>query len=277
MFLDINGNSIYYEVYGAGIPVVTIHGFTVDHRVMKGFLEEFIPADNYKRIYFDLPGMGKTKTNKQLYKAEEMYEIIKHFIRQVIGGEKYILAGESYGGYLMRKLIKDEPEKILGAMFICPVVIPEHAKRNCPEHKIMYNGITDNRTRESEVYKGLTEAAAFMDRETLENFEKNVFPGMEIADLEFLPVYSGSGYGFTENVDDIREPFRKPVLFLLGKQDHVVGYRDAEKIMDNYPRASVCVLDESGHNLQIEKRKIAEVLALDWLERIERVMETEGK
>jgi pimeloyl-ACP methyl ester carboxylesterase len=270
MFIKINGNNIYYEIIGEGIPVVAIHGFGVDHRVVKGFIERILPKGNYKKIFFDLPGMGKTETSKQLYKAEEMYDTIKCFIEKIIGDEKYIIIGESYGGYLMRKLIKDEPQKLLGALFVCPVIIPENEKRNVPKHEIIYNEISNKEIIESEIYKSFQDVATLSNMEILKYFTENIYSGIKSTDEEYLGIYSKEGYEFIENIDEINEPFKKPALFLMGKQDHFVGYKDTYKILENYPRASFCVLDEAGHCLEIEKIKIVEILTLDWLERIQR-------
>jgi len=237
---------------------------------MKGFIEKIIPDNDYRKVYFDLPGMGKTTTAKQIYKAQEMYDIIKCFIKLAIGEEKYILAGESYGGYLSRKLIKDEPEKILGAMFLCPVIIPKAEERNLPPKALIYDNIADNEIRESEVYKNFMDTAAISDVEILNEFEKNIYSGIKNGNEEFLSKYYQHGYAFLENIDEIKEPFEKPALFIAGKQDHIVGYEDLEKILNNYPRSTVCLMDESGHNAQIEKPEICKILIMDWLERIGR-------
>ena len=189
MFVEINGHNIYYEIHGDGIPVMTIHGFSVDHRLMKGFIEKFIPKEKYKRVYFDLPGMGRTEKGKQLNKAEEMYEIIKCFIKKTIGSENYIIIGQSYGGYLMRKLIKDEPDKILGAMFVCPVIYGKSEKRNIPKQEIIYSEINDKDIMETEVYKNFIDAATFIKTDIFNNFKENVYPALKIADEKFLSHY----------------------------------------------------------------------------------------
>ena len=137
MFLKVGENEIYYEIYGKGIPIIAIHGHGVDHNLMKYFIEKIVPKDNYMRIYFDLPGMGKTKVNNPIKNADEMYDTVKSFLGNIIGDEKYIIIGESYGGYLMRKFIKYEPNKILGAMFVCPVIIPEKNRRTIPQREII--------------------------------------------------------------------------------------------------------------------------------------------
>ena len=56
---------MYYETVGEGVPVLMLHGYYVDHHIMTGCLEpvlEQAECAGYKRIYLDLPGMGKTKS-----------------------------------------------------------------------------------------------------------------------------------------------------------------------------------------------------------------------
>ena len=275
MFLEVNGNCIYYVIHGNGIPIITLHGHGVDHNIMKGFIEKFICNDAYKRIYFDLPGFGKSKITRKIKNADKMYKTIKHFIEEIIGNEKYILIGLSYGGYLLRKLIKDDPDKILGAMFVCPFItktVEEHDA--LPKHKIMHNEIIDKDIIESDVYKEFAEIAVFATMESLKAFEENIYSGIKICDKEFSETYYKNGYKFSENIDNIENPFSKPVLFVMGRQDHWVFYKDLDIIIQNYPRASICVIDEGGHNVEYEKPEMVEVFALDWLAQIERNKKT---
>lgn len=65
--------------------------------------------------------------------------------------------------------------------------------------------------------------------------------------------YQLLGFSFE---DTLNETFTKPTLFLLGRQDASVGYKDAWKILDNYPRATFAVLDKAGHNLQLEQVEV---------------------
>ena len=61
----------------------------------------------------------------------------------------------------------------------------------------------------------------------------------------------------------------KPTLILAGRQDAMVGYRDAWKILENYPRGTFAVLDRAGHNLQIEQETLFNALVNEWLDRVE--------
>lgn len=89
--------------------------------------------------------------------------------------------------------------------------------------------------------------------------------GCKIADYDFLSKIQRN-YGFSTNINEL--VFDKPTVFTLGRQDAVVGYKDAFSILDNYPRATFAVLDRAGHNLQIEQALLFESLMREWLERV---------
>ncbi len=74
---------------------------------------------------------------------------------------------------------------------------------------------------------------------------------------------------FSFDVDVLPEPFRAPTLFLLGRQDSWVGYRDAWDIVENYPRATFAVLDRAGHFLTSEQEVLFKSLVTEWLDRVE--------
>ena len=68
--------------------------------------------------------------------------------------------------------------------------------------------------------------------------------------------------------------FGKPTLILVGRQDSMVGYHDSWKILENYPRATLAVLDQAGHNLQIEQERVFNTLVGEWLDRVEESTKT---
>ena len=74
---------------------------------------------------------------------------------------------------------------------------------------------------------------------------------------------------FSFPVDKLPQPFGEPALFLLGRQDHVVGYRDTWKILENFPRATYAVLDQAGHAPDVEQLQLGQALMSEWLDRVE--------
>ncbi|MFX1503443.1 MAG: alpha/beta fold hydrolase, partial [Promethearchaeota archaeon] len=262
---------IFYEIYGKGSSILMIHGFMPDHRLMKGCMEPiFQDRDNYKRIYFDLPGMGKTSGPKWLKNSNQLLDIVLEFIDKVIPNENFIIASESYGCYLARGIISKKSDNIDGVLFICPLIIPIPEKRKLPlEHKVL--------RRDPKVLSNLSksEAEEFESNVVVqsqiiwERYRDEVLTGLEVADEDFLNDIFEKGYAFTFDVDQLVKNFNKPTLFLLGRQDIAVGYKDAWSIIHNYPRATFVILDEAGHNLQIEKTDLFNSLVKEWLNRIE--------
>lgn len=261
--------TIHYESVGQGQPVLMIHGYHVDHRLMSGCFEPiFQETPGYKRIYIDLPGMGKTKSAPWIINSDVMLNILAAFIDEVIPGKRFLLAGESYGGYLARGIIKHMPDRVSGLMLLCPSIEPDFEKRTLPKQVVL--------KRDESLLARLTpsEAEEFTDvhvvqtQEVWHRFRDEILSGIQLADKPFLDWLRKNGYAFTFDVDKLEKPYPNPTLILLGRQDTSVGYYDAWHVLENYPRASFIILDMAGHNLQIEQAGLFRAHTLEWLDRV---------
>jgi pimeloyl-ACP methyl ester carboxylesterase len=269
MELNIDGLSLYYEIYGTGIPIVMIHGFGPDHRILKGCMEPiFKSKKGYQRIYFDLPGMGRTKAVNWIHNADDMLKLILDFIQNIIPEQKFLIVGESYGAYLARGLIEKKGYDIYGASFICPAIIMDRSKRILPRFHVILRDSEFLSSLSPQEKKEFEEMHVIQTKTIWERYKDEVDSGLRLADEKFLTKYYNKGYSFTFDRELINQKFEKPSLFILGRQDNAVGYHDAYNIIENYPRASFVILDKAGHNLQIEQESIFNVLVEEWLERV---------
>jgi pimeloyl-ACP methyl ester carboxylesterase len=260
----IKNTKIFYEIYGEGIPVLMIHGWGVDHRLMKGCMEPvFRTMDrSYKRIYFDLPGMGKTKGESWIISSDQTLELIFAFIDTVIPKHNYLLAGESYGGYLARGIISKRASSVDGLLLICPSIGQDHADfQVLEEDETLLNSLSE----EDRTYFKAEGINVIQNKRVWERFKKEVLPGLKIADTAFLEKYQGS---LSFDVDALEKPYAKPTLMLAGRQDSIVGYRNLWSILELYPRASFVILDKAGHALQIEQDNLFSKTVKNWLDRV---------
>lgn len=265
-FCKVKNANIYYEDIGTGKPIIMIHGFSPDQRLMSGCMEPiFKERDGWRRIYVDLPGMGQTSDYEQVSNSDEMLESLINFIETLIPNQTYLIAGESYGGYLSRGIIKMQKEQILGAAFICPMILPEKDDRMLPEHTIVYsdNEFLSKLTKEEA--DDFSSNQVVLDEYNWMRYTSEVMAGCKIADEEFLAKVQ-KRYGFSFNLDGVG--FVKPSVFLLGKQDSIVGYKDAFEVLNQFPRGTFSVLDRAGHNLQIEQPELFNSLINEWLDRV---------
>lgn len=270
MECELKRIKIYYEIYGEGHPILMIHGFSPDHRLMKGCMEPiFKDKPNYKRIYFDLPGMGKTQGKEWIKNTDQIFEIVLEFIDKIIPNQTFIIASQSYGCYLARGLIYKRMRFIDGVLFLCPLIVPQPSKRSLPEPITLKEDkdlLSKLSSQDREEFKG---TAVVRNQRIWERFKEEVLNGLRIADEDFLMEIFEKGYAFSFDVDKLIKRFDKPTLFLLGRQDTSVGYRDAWNIFEQYSRATFAILDEAGHILEIEKYILFNALVNDWLDRIQ--------
>ncbi len=274
MQIEIKNIPIYYKILGQGFPIVMLHGYSPDHRIMSGCMEPiFKNRPGYQRIYFDLPGMGQTPAPDWLHYSDQMLEIIQDFIEAIIPGQQYLLVGESYGGYLARAFVKEQAERIDGVMFICPLIDPLN-RGELPPMTILEKDTTFTATLPPEMQAELDNIAVIQTPEAYARLAEEVHPGLRSADQPFLDRFYEQGYALSMNLDDLAAPYSKPALFITGRQDNVVGYQSAWDIIAQYPRATFAVLDVAGHNAQIEQLELFDALTHNWLDRVEKAQST---
>lgn len=64
-------------------------------------------------------------------------------------------------------------------------------------------------------------------------------------------------------------------MILTGRQDSLVGYRDAWQLLENYPRGTFAVLDRAGHNAHNEQHQLFNALLGEWLDRVQEILQPE--
>ena len=269
MECKLDNITINYEVYGEGKPILMIHGYYLDHRVMLGCMEPiFNNVTDYKRIYIDLPGMGKTNSVDWITNSDKMLEVILDFIDKIIPNENFIIVGQSYGAYLARGVVNKRIDFVDGVLLICPVIIADSSERNVPEHKVIVKDEQLLSSLPSNYAEEFNSSAVVQNKEVLSRYIQEIVSGVSIANDSFLTDLQEKGYEFSFDVDKLQKKYEKPSIIIMGRQDAVVGFKDAWKILNNYPRCSFVVLDKAGHSLQIEQKELFNVLVKEWINRV---------
>ncbi|WP_112239063.1 alpha/beta fold hydrolase [Kribbella monticola] len=261
--------TLHHVSHGEGTPVLALHGWTPDHRLMTGPLEPFFAdVPGYRRLYPDLPGMGASPAGT-IDSSDGIMAALIEFIDTEIGDEPFAVIGESYGGYLARGLVAQRPAQVLGLGLICPIgVALEHAERTVPDHVVLEvdPGLVESLSPQE--VEDFTEIAVIQTAETLQQYRADVMPGLDAADTEAMERIR-KNWALTV-APESGPVYERPTLVLCGRQDSITGYADQYALLPHYPRATYAVLDRAGHNLQIEQAGLMGVLLRDWLERIAR-------
>ncbi|MEH0416841.1 alpha/beta fold hydrolase [Streptomyces sp. B21-083] len=91
----------------------------LDHRLMLGCLEPvFTTRAEYRRLYPDLPAMGKSPAPPTIASSDGMLDTVQDFVDDMIGDAPFLLIGGSYGGCLARAPTGTHPEQSLAPALI---------------------------------------------------------------------------------------------------------------------------------------------------------------
>ena len=264
----VKGVPVHYESRGSGRAVVMIHGFTLDRGSLIGCMEPvFAGRDGWRRIYFDLPGMGRTPGSESIASSDDLLDVVLGFIDAVIPGERFSLVGQSYGGYLARGVLARRAASIDGMALICPVVVAERGKRDLPPHTVVAKDAAFLASLSGGDADAFTSDFVVQNRVTWQRFQGELLPGIRRADQAFLEGIARH-YALSFDPDALAAPYPGPVLVLAGRQDSDVGYRDQWKMAENFPRVTFAMLDRAGHGLLIEQPGLLTCAGREWLDRV---------
>lgn len=265
---------IRYWAVGGGQPILMLHGWSYDHSHMAYEMERvFNRRKNWRRIYLDLPGMGRTGALDNIASSDDVLDALELLLDEEAQDSHFVVAGYSYGGYLARGLVYRRRRVIDGVLLTTPAIGYPRRPEDLP-----------GRTR-------LTRSARIRDcarREKITAFEINGQAVRETRSaLDYARVIEGSLQAdenfldrlrirrrFSFEVDHLRPPCDAPTLIILGRQDSEVGYIRQLELQQCYSRATIAVLDAAGHMVWGERSMICESLVHDWLDRVEEVQLT---
>lgn len=266
MKIEVSKASMNYDIIGDGIPVLLIHGFSLDYQVMKGAYEPlFSKLTGFKRIYVDLPAMGESEEKNGLNSSKDILECLIDFVDKVIGSEKFIVIGQSYGGYLAQAIVASIPEKTLGLGLLCPLIIADSERRDLPDHKLVIDDRNNIKYEDKEALEEFLEFAVVANQSTYNRYKTDVLIGLNKATSDILEVIREEHYELSPEPYESINNYDKPSLVLVSKQDSTVGYKDAMRLDSNISNLSIHMINGAGHALQYEQESIFNDLTLNWL------------
>ncbi len=272
MQCDVDSATIHYEERGEGRPIVFLHAWTMNGRLEIADYEPIFAArDGWRRIYPDLPGMGRSLA-KRIHNQDDVLAALLAFIDRVLPSERFVLCGTSLGGYLARAIAAERREQVVGLLLRVPAVIADTAKRTLPTFRPLVSNealfapfSVDERGALGDV---LVESPHYLEAQR-RKLREIVQPAVT-ANAPIVAEIRGDPerYGLSFDLAAAEKGFTRPTLIIAARQDTTVGYRDAWDILESYPRATFAVIDRADHGWPLESSKLLEALVDDWLARI---------
>ncbi len=260
MYATVGSVSMFYEEFGAGMPLINLHGLPAEHGQMVAMMEPlFATRSGWRRIYVDLPGMGRTQGPEWLTSHDQMLELVAEFIRTVAGG-RCVFAGHSYGAQLVRGLLQRDGSAYLAALLLSPGSMQVSEEPMLPVVLVEEPGFVDSLVAE----RPYLDMIVVRTTPVLQIIRAQAMPGVIAADYDFLSrIGAGPRFSYLAQVP---QPFDGPVLICSGRQEPF-GYQHICALLDIYPRGTCAILDRTGHFLFAEQPELFHTLAGEWLNR----------
>jgi pimeloyl-ACP methyl ester carboxylesterase len=241
---DLPGLSVYYQSTGRGRPFVMLHGSPSDHTRARSHVEPaFRGRAGWQRIYPDLPGRGRTPGTSRVHDLDDYLGVVLEFVDAVVAGENFALGGISFGAYLALGIARRRTAQLDGLLLSVPEInhspLEERRDRARQTPSILGPPPRDS------VRNGYVEDTAWLE-------------GLAFHDVR-LPLYRSA------------RPFRRPSLFLFGRQDADFWYQTYARMLPGFSRATFAILDGAGHRLWTDRNELACALVRDWVDRMESI------
>lgn len=260
-FAEVNGVKLYYEVAGAGTPLVLLHAGIADSRMWDDQWEEF--ARSHRVIRYDMRGFGRTAmVDRPFAHRHDLYALL-----QALGVGRVALLGCSMGGATAIDFALEHPDLV--ATLIPVACLPGgYQRRGTPPPQWDELSAAEERgdlarVAELEVqiwvdgpYRGPGEVApAIRDR---------------VRAMNLVALASDEARGEQEQrlappaVDRLHE-LRAPTLVIVGDQDNPDVAASSDLLAARIPGARKAVIGGAAHLPNMERPAEFNRLVMEFL------------
>lgn len=222
-FAAINQVKIYYEVSGVGDAIVFLHGFKLDHRVMKILSNRL--KQRYKTIILDLRGHGQSSKPEGDYTYPHLLTDIKELLT-FLRIESAVFVGYSMGGELAMQFASEYPEYATGLVLIATGL------RYPPD-------INSNENHSKQVIQN--NPGLIKKYETVIAAPKKLVPNY----VERKLSVELARFDFRERANSLRVP----VLILAGEVDHYFPISIQHEMKAAIKNSELYILKNCGHEI----------------------------
>ncbi|HVH15995.1 MAG TPA: alpha/beta hydrolase [Candidatus Angelobacter sp.] len=251
--VKVNDLTIYYETFGAGEPLVLLHGGTATRRMWEKFVPTF--SKHFKVIAPDSRGHGKTNNPSGEFSFRLMADDTAGLIR-ALGLERPSICGYSDGGQIALEFGMHHP-KVASKLVIAGAHnrLQDADVGSLRDMGIEAPGVVDVQKFEKaapEIVSRVREFSSGHGPEYWKTFVK------EISKMWFTQL--------NYTVEDYRK-ITAPCLILVGDRDPDVSLEDALEMYRSIPKAELAVVPGSDHYFPWSMAQLFTSTILDFLQR----------
>lgn len=232
---------IFYDVAGAGPPVVLLHPFPVNHEFWLPVTKHL--ASRYRLIMPDLRGHGESGLGVGPATMKKHAADIAHVMTDA-GVDRATIIGVSIGGYLIFEFWRRFRDRVSG-LVLCNTKAPADAAEARATRLKAADEVLQNGTEpffEGMLQKVLAETTRHSRPDLVEGTLR-MMRKMSAEDI------AGVQRGMAERPDSVAtlKTINAPVLIMTGDEDNMTGIPEGELMKQNIVGSQMKVIAKAGH------------------------------
>ncbi len=253
MFINLDGQKIYYETAGAGRPVLLLHGWGTDSQSMRPILDCLKNTQQYQVYALDFPGFGFSDPPPTAWQVSDFGAVVLKLLDK-LNLAKVDLVAHSFGGRVTIKLAAEYPERVRRVVLIGSAGI--RPERTASYYLKVYFA------KASRVILGLLpESVGRVIKTKL--LDKLGSKDYQQATAEMRGTFVKV---VNEDLRHLLPTIHAPVLLVWGELDTETPLRDALLMKQLLPNARLEVLPKAGHYCYLEDLAIFSKILLSFLD-----------
>ncbi len=269
--------------------LVFVHGFCLDMGTFHFQRREFSRAGNYRMVFYDQPGHGRsTKLTQGEYSLDLLARSLKRVLEETVPTGPIVLIGHSMGGMTIMALAEQHPElfgtRIAGVVFVSTSagkldevhfgmsdILARFSRQLLPLLTTTgraTSGVIDAARRAStDLAWLLTRRYGFGSRRpnpALVSYVErmNGRTSTDVVARYLRALYTHAGYPALEALRETR------LLAVCGDRDQLTPLSHSEEICRVLPKTRLVVVPEAGHVALLEQPEVVNGALLAFLEEI---------
>ncbi len=245
--MEFHPVELYYREEGAGLPIVLLHGFPLDHSIWLPVVR--LLADRARFIMPDLRGYGKSPDGNEIHSMRLLVEDVQLLLDR-LNLERVILIGHSMGGYVSLCFSHSYPNRLAGLGLVA-----SQADADTPERRqARLRTARDVRTKGVDlVAHGIP--STLTNREDLQEQLHEMFHSVRKQSV----INSLKGMAERQDANPWLDQIKVPTLVIAGEQDKIIPLRKSREMVELLNKGWLIEIPEAGHIPMLEQpERVAE-------------------
>ncbi|MBI2011578.1 alpha/beta hydrolase [Candidatus Daviesbacteria bacterium] len=237
MYLNLNGESVYYQKIGKGKDLILLHGWKQDVSTWYPVID--LLKEDFVLWLIDLPGFGRSDLSKKALTPRDYSEIIFNFLKKN-NLKKVDLLGHSLGGAIAIKIATDHPEVVNRLILEAP------------------SGIRETKSLKKKVFFVLSKIFNLVVPNLLNLKQTLRYKFYKSINSDYLGANELKGTLINILNEDISNELKKisiDTLIIAGEKDGEIPLSVFKKMYKQIPNSRLEIFEDVGHFPHLESKE----------------------